>query len=147
MRSPPRAFGAGGRDPRLGRRLDPQAVDEAILEIVGEVEAVTIGFGAVGFRQLGVALGIDALVLAVVGDAIRFQNTALIIDLHIADRADPVLVTVIDDLTGIDEHPSVVVGLGAGGETVVQRLRLGHDRRRKRQNHERHRAQKCFAER
>ena len=81
-----------------------QALYEAVLEVVGEIEASGVLHSAVRLRQAGVALGADASRAAVVGDAIGLEQTALVIDLNVPSGGDRVLGLVIDELAGLDDH-------------------------------------------
>src|SRR6202007_1321438 len=80
----------------LGQGLD--AVDEAVAEIVGQGEARAISDVAVLVGEFGVTLGVDALGVAVIDDAICLENATLIINLRVADGRNRVLVPVEDEL-------------------------------------------------
>ena len=106
--------------------IGAQAVDEAVLEVVGQLHAVRIGNRAVLLGQLGVAFGIDPVVLAVIDDPVGLQDPALIVELDVPARFDGVLVAVVDHLVRLDEQ-AVLLGLAAGrllDEAVVDGL--GH---------------------
>ena len=116
-----RALGARRGKARLvlGQRLN--AVDESVAEIVGQFEARTISDVAVFVGEFGVAFGIDAFGLAIVGDLVGLQDAALIIDLGVADRRDRVFVLVEDKLFGLHEHLVGLLFRRWGGRLRVDR--------------------------
>ena len=57
-----RAFGAGGGESGLLGTVDPQRVDEAVAEIVAEIEDLAVDDLAVGLGQTDIALACSRLV-------------------------------------------------------------------------------------
>ena len=110
--------------------VDLQALDEPVLEIVREVETLGPGDGAVGLGQRGVALGEDARRVAVIGDAVSFEQPALVIDLNGPARRDGVLFLVVDELLGLDDHARIGArGRRRGSGGVRGEGRLGESER------------------
>ena len=93
---------------------------EPIAEIIGQIEMIAIGHGAVGFGDLGIADCFDALGLAVVDNLVGFQYPALVIDLHVADRGNRVVVFIMHDLARLDQH---AIGVDSGGGGAGSRSR------------------------
>ena len=130
-------LGAGGREAGrertslLNRGLNhPERVDEAALEVVRQLESVAGCHGPVGVRQPGIALGEDAAGVAVIGDPVGLQGTALVVHLDVAGRGDGVPVVVVDDFLGVDEKAVLARAcLGARADGLVQG-RLGEGRHR-----------------
>ncbi len=120
----------------LLRRVGPQAVDEAVAEIVGQVEGVAVQDGAVLLRQLGVPHREQALGRLVVDDLVGLQGSSVVVDAGVADRRHGVGLVVLVEFVGLDEHLGVLVGLRL--EAVGHRLRGDRpgDERRRRQAHD-----------
>ena len=99
-----RPLDPGRGEPGLvgGQHLD--AVDEAVAKIVAELEPAAVDDVAVFVRHLGVAFGVDPLGRAVVNNAVRLKNAALIEKLDRADRRNGVLVLVVNELVGVDDQ-------------------------------------------
>ena len=68
---------------------------------------------AVAFGQFGMTFGVDAVRIAVINDPVGLENAALVIDPRIAFGRDGILVLVVDEFIGLDEHFRVWV-LGGG---------------------------------
>ncbi len=81
-----------------------QRVDEAVAEVVAQIDDVAVGDFAVRLGQPDIALGVQALGLLVVDDPIRLERRAAIVDLHIADGGDALIAVVVIDLVGAHEH-------------------------------------------
>ena len=117
--------GAAALDDRL---LDPERIDEAVLEVLGKVEPVAGDDGAVRVDHPGVALREHPAALAVVGHPVGLQRPALVVELDVADRRHRVVVVVVDDLLRLEEQPVLALaGLHAARQGVVHRA-LGHGR-------------------
>jgi len=117
------ALGTRRGEARLVRRLDAQRIDEAVAEVVRQLKPFAGGDGAVGLGQARIALGIDAARVAVIGDAVGLEHPALVVEVHVADSRNGVLVVVVDDLARLDDEVLVLVAalLGGGGEAIVER--------------------------
>ncbi len=101
-------LGVGRAEMRVVGGVGLQALDEAVLEVVGEVEAFGVLHRAIRLGQAGVAFGADTSRVTIVGDAIGFEQAALVINLHVSTGRDGILRLVVDELAGLDDH----AGLG-----------------------------------
>ena len=68
-----RALGARGRHAGLVGGVEPQRVDEAVAEVVGQIHDLAVGDLAVGFGQPHIAFGVQALGGLVVDDPVGFE--------------------------------------------------------------------------
>ena len=100
--------GAFGGKAGIIRRLDTQGVQEALAEVIGDVEFVRIDAVAVRLDQLDVADGRHATALLVVFDALGHHPIAIVIDLHAAGRGHPLDVLIVDEFIGTQQHPGVI---------------------------------------
>src|SRR5262249_57397710 len=76
---------AWGGEARLVGTFEPERIDEAVAEILVEVENLAGGDLAVGLAHPNVALGVQALCFLVVNDLVRLETRAVVINLDIAD--------------------------------------------------------------
>ena len=104
-----------------------QQIDEAVAEILVEVEPLGIDDLAVGLGEADITFGKHALGFLVVGDTLRFQHGAEIVDLDIADRVHALVGVVVMHLVRLNEHLRRGVGLashepgGCGGRSRAGR--------------------------
>jgi hypothetical protein len=128
------ALGARRGEAGLVGIQDAQRIDEAVAEIVGQVEAVAGDDGAVGLGDAGIAARDDALAGPIIHDLVGLDRAALIQNLDVADGRNGVVVLVIDEFARIDDHPLLRLGrcgfgVGAGrlgtGRFGGSRLRNG----------------------
>ena len=61
------------------------------------------------------ALGIDAIGVAVVDDLVGLQDAALVVELDVADRRDGIVGGVVDEFVGAEEHAVVLPDRPAAG--------------------------------
>ncbi|MEK8123259.1 hypothetical protein WOB59_09350 [Methylocystis sp. IM4] len=116
--------------------VDLEALDEAVLEIVRQIESVRARDRSVPFGELGVALGIDPRGVAVIDHPVRLEKPALVENLDVAFGGDDVFLLVVDHLPGFDDHAraSILRRGGRGKERRSARDRCGgagHDSREK----------------
>jgi hypothetical protein len=103
-----RTVGACRRHPRFVGGVETQRVDETVAEIVAEIHGVGIGDLAVGLGQPDVALGLHPLGGFVVDHPVGFDGGAGIINLHIANGRDALVVGVVVDLDRLQQHRGLV---------------------------------------
>ena len=99
-----RPIGAGGRHARLVGRVETQRIDEAVPEIVAEIECIGVGNPAVRLGDTYVAFRLHALGGLVVGHLVGLDGGAVLIDLHIADSGDALVVVVVMNLDRLQQH-------------------------------------------
>jgi hypothetical protein len=136
------AFGARGRHPRVVDRLEAQRIDEAVAEVVGEIELLAVADLAVGFGEPRVAFGMQALGALVVDHLVGFDRRAVVVDLDVAGRRHEIVGVVIANLVSLDEHLSVdalllgeALARGLGAQLVAKIEEVGlRDGRRQRRN-------------
>ncbi len=117
------AFGAARRESGLLRTVDPQRIDEAVAEVVAEIENLAVDDLAVRFGQSDVALRVQPLGLLVVDDLVGFERRTRVIDLHIADRRDALVGVVVVHLGRAHEH-LILRALRAGQQAAAGLSRL-----------------------
>ena len=119
-----RAFRQRRGEPGLVRRFQPQRIHETVAELVVEIEDLPVDDLAVRLDQAHVAFRLQALRLLVVGDLVGLERGAVVIDLHAADRRNPLIGIVVMDLVRLDEHLRIGIGL-RGVELARSGLLLG----------------------
>jgi hypothetical protein len=128
------AIGARRGEAGLVDRLQAQRIDEAVAVVLAELNDLAIGDLAIGLGQPGIALGAQPLGLLVIDDLVGFDRGAVVIDLDVADRRDPLVVVVVVDLVRLDEHrPLLLLGqVAARGRLGSQLTLTGQERRLRR---------------
>ena len=111
------AVSARRRHARFVRRIETQRIDEAVAIVVGKVEQVGVHHLAVGLGETDVAFGVKAFGLLIVDDLVGLECRAVVVDLHVADGGDAVVVVVVIDLERLHEHLPVI------GVLVLRRFR------------------------
>ena len=86
------------------RGVGAQAVGKAVAEIVRQVERFAMVDGAVLVRELGVPDRVQALGDLVVDDLVGFERAALVINPGVALGSHGMVVVVLDELVGFDQH-------------------------------------------
>ena len=82
-----------------------------------------IDLGAVAVDDLDIAAGDQPLGLAVVFDALGDQAIAAIVDLHAADGGHRLVVVVVDQRVGLQQHLRAGRNLGAMSLDVLRKRR------------------------
>ena len=90
-----------------------QAVDEAVAELVCQIDDLAVHDLAVGFGEARIAFGAHALGVLLVDDLVGLQRGALVIDLDVADGEDAVVGVVVLQFVRAHEHLRVRVILAA----------------------------------
>ena len=81
---------------------------------------------AIGLCQARIAFSEDAFGGAIVHHAVGFECPALVKNLNIAKCFNGVLIVVVDQLLGLDQHPVFwLAWLGSGGPLAGDRQGLG----------------------
>ena len=99
-----RPLGAGAGHMRFFAGVSADGVDEAFLEVVGQLETVRIGDRAILLGQLGVAPRMDPVAVPVIEDLVSLKSAALIIDLNLTPRLNGVGVLVVDQFLSLQEQ-------------------------------------------
>ena len=102
-------FRARRADMGLFLGVGAHRVDEALLEVAGQLHLVGVGHRAVGVGELDRALRQNAAGVLEIGDAVGFEHLALIIDLGVALGGDGMGLVVVDDAVGLDDHRPLLV--------------------------------------
>ena len=100
--------GVTGGETGVVRGLDPQRLDEAVAEIIGDVDAVRVDLISVRLLQFHIARSHQTTGVLVVGDVPRDQLVAAIVDPHTAGSGDDGVVGIVGDGIGFQEHLGVV---------------------------------------
>ncbi len=106
------ARGALRTEMRVIGAVHPQRLNEAVAEVVGDIQVVAVVGRAGRVDQLDVTGGKQPAAGLVVGDLLRLERVAGVVDFHIADGGDGVVIVVVDQLIGFDEHALA----GGGGK-------------------------------
>ncbi len=94
------SFAGFRRQARQIRRFDPEGLDEAVAEVVGDVHSVGINDVAARLDELDVAGREDAAGFLVVIDLPGHHLVAAVFDLHIAAYGHLFRVAIVDELIG-----------------------------------------------
>ena len=89
---------------RLVDRHDIEAADEAVAEVVGDVEAFGGDDVAVRLQHAHAAGGDQPARFLIVDDLFGVERVAIVVDLHIADRGDGLAVEIVDELVGLQQQ-------------------------------------------
>ena len=85
-------------------RVGLQALDKSVLEIVSEIKHLGMDHRSIRFDQRRVPLRENTPGLAIIDHMVRAQETAIVINPHVAIGRDRVLVLVVDEFLGLDHH-------------------------------------------
>ncbi len=106
-------LGTRGREARLVRGLDLQRIDEAIAELIGQIDDLADDHLAVGFGEPRIAFGTHPLRGLLVDDPVGLERRALVVDLDAAVREDAVVGVVVLQFVRPHHHLRVRVGLAS----------------------------------
>ena len=126
--APALALGAFGRDVCLVHGFDAQRVDEALAEILGDVDLVRENSGALPVDDLHAVVGLQPAALPVEDNGFRDDPGAGVLDADAARRRHDVLVVVVDQLVGFKQELGVVRGGRAVPRQGPQILGARHPR-------------------
>ncbi len=82
----------------------PQALNETVAEIFGQIEPVATQQRAIGFGQFGVAFGIHAVGVTIVNDVVGFECPAFVINPRVAFGRNKVFFRIVAKFVRLDEH-------------------------------------------
>ena len=85
-------------------RVGLKTLDKSVLEIVSEIKYSAWVRRSIRFGQRRVPLRENTRGLAIIDHMVRSQETAIVINLHVAIGRDRVLVLVVDEFLGLDHH-------------------------------------------
>ena len=111
-------------------RVGLQTLDKSVLEIVSEIKSLGVDHRSIRFGQRRVPLRENTRGLAIIDHMVRSQETAIVINLHVAIGRDRVLVLVVDEFLGLDHH--------SRRRRIVRRRGPCRRRRRDRRGEQRH---------
>ena len=80
----------GGKTSLVGR-FESQRIDKSVAIVAGQIDDLAIRDLAVGLGEPDVALRAQSLRFLIVCDLIGFDSRAAVIDLHVADRGNQVI--------------------------------------------------------
>lgn len=106
------AFRPGGCQPGFVGGFEAQRVDEAVAIVVAEFQDLPVADVAVGLGQPRIAFGMQALGALIVYDFVGLDRRSIVINLHISDRGNQLVIIIISDLVGLHQHLGIRGGLG-----------------------------------
>ena len=121
------ALCAFGGEIRLVDGLDTQRVDEAVAEIVGDVDLVRIDRGAFRVDDLDVPAGDQPAGFPVVANLIGDQLVAAVVDSDVSRRGDRVVIVVVDQRVGFEQHRGALGNIRGEVGDGLRQGRFGHD--------------------
>ena len=106
------AFRPGRCQPGFVGGFEAQRVDEAVAIVVAELQDLPVADIAVGLGQPRIAFGMQALGALIVYDFVGLDRRSIVINLHISDRGNQLVIIIISDLVGLHQHLGIRGGLG-----------------------------------
>ena len=143
---PLQTVGARRGEAGLVRALDEHRIDEAVTEIVGDLQHLGMDHAAVARAVAYIAFGVDPVGLAIVGDLARLEHASLVVDLYVADGRHEAFLIIVGHLVGLDEQARVRIG-AARAEDHLRRRRLCRRRVLRKRRRQPRRPKQCTRDR